>query len=298
MVAMAMALIRKPSVVMFDEPTANLAPKVATQVLDTIASITKDMNLTTVLVEQNAKRALEMGGRLPSCWSAARLSSAGPAGSFSSTRSWGGCTWASKSPEPVPTLTLLYPDLGRGDIMLHAAVSVSHADRGPDVGGEVQAPQPRRRHQPDRGEGEAEASPREAAADAPPPLRRSSRDRQDHDSPDSGREDTRGAQVRLHALAQRQRREGDQHREGAREGIRELLRPEGGGPVQAGDTGRGGRDDEGRADSAQADNGGELEVHQVHPRSATTHRTSSSRSRAGARSSGSSGSARTRWWAT
>jgi branched-chain amino acid transport system ATP-binding protein len=61
MVAMAMALMRKPSVVMFDEPTANLAPKVATQVLDTISSITKDMNLTTVLVEQNAKRALEMG---------------------------------------------------------------------------------------------------------------------------------------------------------------------------------------------------------------------------------------------
>ncbi|MGA2664346.1 MAG: ABC transporter ATP-binding protein [Nitrososphaerales archaeon] len=61
MVAMAMALMRKPTVVMFDEPTANLSPKVATQVLDTISSITKGMNLTTVLVEQNAKRALEMG---------------------------------------------------------------------------------------------------------------------------------------------------------------------------------------------------------------------------------------------
>jgi len=61
MVAMAMAMMRKPTVVMFDEPTANLAPKIATQVLETIASITKSMNLTTVLVEQNAKRALEMG---------------------------------------------------------------------------------------------------------------------------------------------------------------------------------------------------------------------------------------------
>ena len=61
MVAMAMALMRRPTVVMFDEPTANLAPKIATQVLETIASITKSMNLTTVLVEQNAKRALEMG---------------------------------------------------------------------------------------------------------------------------------------------------------------------------------------------------------------------------------------------
>ncbi len=61
MVAMAMAMMRKPSVVMFDEPTANLAPKIATQVLETVATITRSMNLTTVLVEQNAKRALEMG---------------------------------------------------------------------------------------------------------------------------------------------------------------------------------------------------------------------------------------------
>jgi len=61
MVAMAMAVMRNPSVVMFDEPTANLAPKIATQVLDIISKITKDMNLTTLLVEQNARRALEMG---------------------------------------------------------------------------------------------------------------------------------------------------------------------------------------------------------------------------------------------
>jgi len=61
MVAMAMALIRRPSVIMFDEPTANLAPKIATQVLGMVASITRDMNLTTLLVEQNARRALEMG---------------------------------------------------------------------------------------------------------------------------------------------------------------------------------------------------------------------------------------------
>lgn len=61
MVAMAMAMVRKPSVVLFDEPTANLAPKVATQVLDTVATIAKGMNTTTLLVEQNARRALEMG---------------------------------------------------------------------------------------------------------------------------------------------------------------------------------------------------------------------------------------------
>ena len=63
MVAMMMALVRKPKVVMFDEPTANLAPKIATQVLETIKSLAKGMGLTVLLVEQNARRALEMGDR-------------------------------------------------------------------------------------------------------------------------------------------------------------------------------------------------------------------------------------------
>jgi branched-chain amino acid transport system ATP-binding protein len=60
MVAMTMAMMRKPRVLMFDEPTANLAPIVATQVLETIASLARS-GLTVVLVEQNARKALEMG---------------------------------------------------------------------------------------------------------------------------------------------------------------------------------------------------------------------------------------------
>jgi branched-chain amino acid transport system ATP-binding protein len=63
MVAMSMALIRKPSVIMFDEPTANLSPKIATQVLNTIKSLSKGNDLTVLLVEQNARRALEIGQR-------------------------------------------------------------------------------------------------------------------------------------------------------------------------------------------------------------------------------------------
>jgi len=61
MVAMIMALIRKPEVVMVDEPTANLSPKFSSTVLASIASLAKDQGLTVLLVEQNAKRALEMG---------------------------------------------------------------------------------------------------------------------------------------------------------------------------------------------------------------------------------------------
>ena len=58
-----LAMMREPKVVMFDEPTANLSPKLATQVLDTVKSIAKDRKLTVVLVEQNARKALQMADR-------------------------------------------------------------------------------------------------------------------------------------------------------------------------------------------------------------------------------------------
>lgn len=63
MVAMTMAMMREPQVVMFDEPTANLSPKLATLVLDTVKSLAKDHKLTVLLVEQNARKALQMGDR-------------------------------------------------------------------------------------------------------------------------------------------------------------------------------------------------------------------------------------------
>lgn len=63
MVAMTMALLRRPKVIMFDEPTANLSPKYSTEVLKTIQHLGRERRLTIVLVEQNAKRALEMGDK-------------------------------------------------------------------------------------------------------------------------------------------------------------------------------------------------------------------------------------------
>ncbi len=63
MVAMSMALLRKPSVIMFDEPTANLAPIIATQVLKTISYLSTSSDITILLVEQNASRALQIGER-------------------------------------------------------------------------------------------------------------------------------------------------------------------------------------------------------------------------------------------
>ncbi len=61
MLAMAMAIMRRPQIMLFDEPTASLAPKMATEVLDKIISLRDNYGMTLVLAEQNARRALEHG---------------------------------------------------------------------------------------------------------------------------------------------------------------------------------------------------------------------------------------------
>jgi branched-chain amino acid transport system ATP-binding protein len=63
MLAMGMSLVREPKVMLFDEPTGNLSPKIATQVLETIRSLAKELSITVVLVEQNARKALEIGSK-------------------------------------------------------------------------------------------------------------------------------------------------------------------------------------------------------------------------------------------
>ncbi len=61
MLAMGMALIRQPDVMLFDEPTASLSPKLANEVLSKIKQLRDDFGITIVLVEQNVKRALALG---------------------------------------------------------------------------------------------------------------------------------------------------------------------------------------------------------------------------------------------
>jgi len=63
MLAMAMAMMRRPQIMLFDEPTANLAPKIALEVLKKIVDLRANYGVTVVLAEQNAKRALEHGDR-------------------------------------------------------------------------------------------------------------------------------------------------------------------------------------------------------------------------------------------
>ena len=61
MLAMAMAIIRRPQIMLFDEPTGSLAPKLAFEVLDKIVELRDNYGITIILVEQNARRALERG---------------------------------------------------------------------------------------------------------------------------------------------------------------------------------------------------------------------------------------------
>jgi branched-chain amino acid transport system ATP-binding protein len=59
MLAMARAILRRPKLLMLDEPSLGLAPKVARYVYDALARISQ-AGTTILLVEQNAKMALSI----------------------------------------------------------------------------------------------------------------------------------------------------------------------------------------------------------------------------------------------
>ncbi|HDJ95013.1 MAG TPA: ABC transporter ATP-binding protein [Acidilobales archaeon] len=63
MLAMTMALLRKPSLMLLDEPTANMAPKIAKLIFEKIIELRDNYNIAVILVEQNAKKALEIGDK-------------------------------------------------------------------------------------------------------------------------------------------------------------------------------------------------------------------------------------------
>lgn len=59
MLATGIALMRRPKLMMFDEPTANLAPNLAEEVLNMIMDVEEQFGITMVMVEQNATMVLE-----------------------------------------------------------------------------------------------------------------------------------------------------------------------------------------------------------------------------------------------
>jgi branched-chain amino acid transport system ATP-binding protein len=62
MLAVARALMSKPKLCIFDEPSLGLAPKIVAEVEKNIAKI-KDRGMTILLVEQNAAMALRLSDR-------------------------------------------------------------------------------------------------------------------------------------------------------------------------------------------------------------------------------------------
>ena len=60
MLAMARALIARPSLLLLDEPSLGLAPLVTAQLMHTIRDLCTSKNLTVILVEQNASTALRI----------------------------------------------------------------------------------------------------------------------------------------------------------------------------------------------------------------------------------------------
>ena len=62
MLAIARALMAKPSMVVLDEPSLGLSPLLVTSVLDAIAKLNRE-GLSILLVEQNVQHALEMSHR-------------------------------------------------------------------------------------------------------------------------------------------------------------------------------------------------------------------------------------------
>lgn len=77
MLAIARALMARPRICLFDEPSLGLAPKIVASVFETLAKI-KAMGMTILLVEQNSKMALNLADRAY-LFEAGRIVMEGPA---------------------------------------------------------------------------------------------------------------------------------------------------------------------------------------------------------------------------
>ena len=63
MLAIGRALMARPKMLLLDEPSLGIAPKLVNQIFVAIKNINIEKNVTIFLVEQNAKKALELANR-------------------------------------------------------------------------------------------------------------------------------------------------------------------------------------------------------------------------------------------
>ncbi len=63
MLAVGRALMLRPRLLLLDEPTAGVAPKAAFELLNSLNEIKRETNASLLIVEQHARRALEMADR-------------------------------------------------------------------------------------------------------------------------------------------------------------------------------------------------------------------------------------------
>ncbi len=63
MLALARALMSNPRMLLLDEPTAALAPVLVNEILETIKQLKEKRNISILLVEQNARKSLEISDR-------------------------------------------------------------------------------------------------------------------------------------------------------------------------------------------------------------------------------------------